>query len=194
MCTVGGWIGWIGTRSGTARRPGIPDTTAPPHTHRSLKAEHAIRTFKNHFIATLCTAATDFPPTIWDDMPPQMEIYLNHLLPYPSNVTVSAYAGLNGGAFDFSKHTIALIGTRLLIHDKPTARASWTPHGVSGFYLGPTLQHYHSYRAWSTATNTLSRGFPTTWPCQALPYMTYSFAQSMTCKKLFTNFLQPLRL
>ena len=27
MCTVGGRIGWIVTRSGTARRPGIPGTT-----------------------------------------------------------------------------------------------------------------------------------------------------------------------
>ena len=31
MCTVGGRIGWIGTRSGTARRPGIagPTTLGP---------------------------------------------------------------------------------------------------------------------------------------------------------------------
>ena len=43
---------------------------------------------------------------------------------------------------------------RLLIHDKPTSRASWAPHGVPGFYLGPALQHYRSYRAWSTITNT----------------------------------------
>ena len=27
MCTVGGRIGWIGTKSGTARRPGIADPT-----------------------------------------------------------------------------------------------------------------------------------------------------------------------
>ena len=27
MCTVGGRIGWIGTRSGTARRPGIAGPT-----------------------------------------------------------------------------------------------------------------------------------------------------------------------
>ena len=27
MCTEGGGIGWIVTRSGTARRPGIPGTT-----------------------------------------------------------------------------------------------------------------------------------------------------------------------
>ena len=84
----------------------------------------------------------------------QLEICLNHLLPYAPNVTVSAYAGLHGGAFDFAKHPIAPIGTRLLIHDKPTSRASWAPHGVPGFYLGPALQHYRSYRAWSTITNT----------------------------------------
>ena len=83
----------------------------PPHTHRSLKAERAIRTFKNHFIATLCTSAPDFPLTFWDDMLPQMEICLNHLLPYAPNIAVSAYAGLHGGAFDFSKHPIAPIGT-----------------------------------------------------------------------------------
>ena len=29
MCTVGGRIGWIGTRSGTARRPGIAGPTTP---------------------------------------------------------------------------------------------------------------------------------------------------------------------
>ena len=127
----------------------------PPHTHRSLKAERAIRTFKNHFIATLCTAAPDFPLNLWDDMLPQLEICLNHLLPYTPNVTVSAYAGIHGGAFDFAKHPIAPIGTRILIHDKPTSRASWAPHGVPGFYLGPALQHYRSYRAWATATNTM---------------------------------------
>ena len=61
----------------------------PPHTHRSLKAERAIRTFKNHFIATLCTAAPDFPLTLWDDMLSQIEICLNHLLPYAPNTSVS---------------------------------------------------------------------------------------------------------
>ena len=127
----------------------------PPHTHRSLKAERAIRTFKNHFIVTLCTAAPDFPLNLWDDILLQLEICLNHLLPYAPNVTVSAYAGLHGGAFDFAKHPIAPIGTRLLIHDKPTSRASWAPHGVLGFYLGPALRHYRSYRAWSTITNTV---------------------------------------
>ena len=128
----------------------------PPYTHQSLKAERAIRTFKNHFIATLCTAPTaapDFLLTLWDDMLPQLEICLNRLHLYAPNVTVSAYADLHGGAFDFAKHPIAPIGTCLLIHDKPTPRASWAPHGVPGFYLRPALQqlpcmvHHHQYGA-----------------------------------------------
>ena len=54
----------------------------PPHTHRSLKAERAIRTFKNHFIATLCTAAPDLPLTLWDEFLPQIEIQIisSHML------------------------------------------------------------------------------------------------------------------
>ena len=47
------------------------------------------------------------------------------------------------------------LGKRVLIHDKPTVRTSWAPHGVSEFYLGPALQHYRSYRVWSTTTNTV---------------------------------------
>ena len=49
-----------------------------PHTHRSLKAERAIRTLKNHFIFTLCTAAPEFPMALWDELLPQAEICLNH--------------------------------------------------------------------------------------------------------------------
>ena len=124
----------------------------PPHTHRSLKAERAIRTLKNHFIATLCTAAPEFPMTLWDELLPQAELCLNHLLPYSPNPSVSAYAGLHGGALDFARHPIAPAGTRILIHDKPSVRSSWAPHRVPGYYLGPALQHYRSYRVWSSTT------------------------------------------
>jgi len=37
----------------------------PPHCHRALRAERAIRSAKNHFIATLCTADEDFPMHMW---------------------------------------------------------------------------------------------------------------------------------
>ena len=43
MCTVGGRIGWIVTRSGTARRPGIAD----PTTTQGLPS-HAVAAAQGH--------------------------------------------------------------------------------------------------------------------------------------------------
>ena len=40
-----------------------------------------------------------------------------------------------------------------LIHDKPNTRASWAPHGIPGFYLGPALHHYRCYNVWAIPTN-----------------------------------------
>ena len=38
------------------------------------------------------------------------------------------------------------------MHEKPSQRGSWAPHGVDGFYLGPALQHYRCYRGWVVKT------------------------------------------
>jgi hypothetical protein len=46
----------------------------PPGLH-----QRAIRTFKNHFIAGLCTTAPDFPLTLWDQLLPQALMTLNLL-------------------------------------------------------------------------------------------------------------------
>lgn len=37
-----------------------------PHNHRVNAAERTIRTFKNHFIAGLCSTDPDFPMYLWD--------------------------------------------------------------------------------------------------------------------------------
>ena len=120
----------------------------PPGQHRSLKAERAIRTFKNHFIATLCTVSSNFPLNLWDKLLPQVELCLNHLIPYGPNPHLSAYEGLHGCNFDFRAHPIAPAGAKVLIHDKPSARESWAPHGVLGFYLGPSKHHYRCFDVW----------------------------------------------
>ena len=57
--------------------------------------------------------------------------------PLQANSAISAYAGFHGSSHDFRAHPIVPAGTRVLIHDKPSARGSWSPHGVAGFYLGP---------------------------------------------------------
>ena len=127
----------------------------PPSQHRALKAERAIRTFKNHAIATFCTTSKLFPMDIWDLLLPQILLCINHLTPFAPNPTVSAYAGLHGDQHDFRAHPIAPAGTRILVHDKPSNRASWAPHGVPGFYLGPASKHYRCYTVWVTPTNAV---------------------------------------
>jgi hypothetical protein len=51
----------------------------PPHIHRRNAAERAIRTFKNHFIAGLCSTDATFPLHLWDRLLPQAMISLNLL-------------------------------------------------------------------------------------------------------------------
>ena len=51
----------------------------PPHIHRRNAAERAIRTFKNHFIAGLCSLDPNFPMHLWDLLLPQAELTRNLL-------------------------------------------------------------------------------------------------------------------
>ena len=51
----------------------------PPNTHRSNAAEHAIPTFKAHFLSILAGVAPDFPRNLWDLLLPQTELTLNML-------------------------------------------------------------------------------------------------------------------
>ena len=120
---------------------GITYQLTPAGSHRRNIAEKAIQTFKNHFIAGLCSLPSEFPMNCWDKLIPQAEITLNLLRPSRVNPNLSAYAQLNG-AFDYSKTPLASPGMKVLAHVPPDKRLSWAPHAESGFYLGPALHHY----------------------------------------------------
>lgn len=124
----------------------------PPHQHRANKAERAIRDVKYHIIACLCTADPDFPLKLLEAMLPQMEITLNLLRPSALNPAISAYEGLYGAPYDLMAHPIVPIGVRVVVYEGPDQRASWAQHGVKGFYLGPSLQHHRTFRAWILST------------------------------------------
>ena len=126
----------------------------PANNHRANKAERGIRTGKNHLIAILCGTDKDFPVNEWDRVIPQAELTLNHLRPYSANPTVSAYQGTYGRSHDFVNQPIAPIGIKVLIHEAPNVRRTWAPHGVPGFYLGPSLQHHRSYRVYCSGTRS----------------------------------------
>jgi hypothetical protein len=61
------------------------------------------------------------------------------------NPKVSAYTHIYGH-YDFNQAPMAPTGTRVIAHENPKQRASWYPHGVDGWYLGPALDHCRCYR------------------------------------------------
>jgi hypothetical protein len=118
---------------------------APPRMHRRNAAERAIQTFKNHFIAGLCSVDPNFPLRLWDRLLPQATITLNLMRQSILNRKVSAYAQLYGHYY-FNQAPMAPPGTHVIAHEKAKQRASWDPHGVDGWYLGPAPDHYRGYR------------------------------------------------
>ena len=123
----------------------------PPHTHRRNAAERAIRTFKNHFLSVLATADPEFPVSEWDRLLPQAELTLNLLRNSRVNPRLSSYAYLFG-PFDFNTTPLAPAGTKVLVHEKPSQRASWAYHGVEGWYIGPSLHHYRCLKCYLPST------------------------------------------
>jgi hypothetical protein len=85
----------------------------PPHIHRRNPAERAIRTFKNHFVAGLCSTNSDFPLRLWDSLLPQAEITLNLLRAARINPHVSAYETLFG-KFDYNKNPLMPPGVKVV--------------------------------------------------------------------------------
>ncbi|MCK7513581.1 MAG: hypothetical protein MZV70_62540 [Desulfobacterales bacterium] len=63
------------------------------------------------------------------------------------NPKLSAYAQLHG-SYDFNRTPIAPPGIRVLVHDKPANRTTWSPHALDGWYTGPALDSYRCYRVW----------------------------------------------
>jgi hypothetical protein len=133
-----------------------------PHTvHLRDAAKRAIRTFKIHFIAGLCSTDRNFPLHLWDRLLPQALLSLNLLRSSRINPKLSAWAQVHG-SFDFNRTPLAPPGTRVLIHEPSTVRETWAPHAVEGWYLGPAPLHYWCYTIWADATsaeriaNTLS--------------------------------------
>jgi hypothetical protein len=123
----------------------------PPHNHQANAAERAIATFKEHFIAAFATVDQLCPLQLWDEFLPQVELTLNMLRFSRRNPKISANQEVYG-AFDFNKTPLAPLGTKALIYDDPTSRASWAPHATDGYYVGPAPHHYRCLRFYIPAT------------------------------------------
>jgi hypothetical protein len=67
-----------------------------PHNHWVNATEHAIQTFKAHFIIALATTDSKFPLQLWDGLTSQVENTLNMLCPSCFNLAKSAYKAIHG--------------------------------------------------------------------------------------------------
>ena len=75
---------WLATTS-------IKLELTPVAQHRTNKAERAISTWKDHFIATLATTDPDCPLSLWEDFVEQAELKLNCMRVSPVNPSLLAW-------------------------------------------------------------------------------------------------------
>ncbi len=127
----------------------------PPYVKNPNRAERAIRTAKNHLIATRAGFHPDCPPTIiLDRCLFQIEMTLNIVRPYDYDPGLSAYEGIHGTTFNFVQHAIAPVGAKVLTWDAPDHRGTWADHGVPAVYLGPAPDHLRSFEVWVPNTSS----------------------------------------
>jgi hypothetical protein len=125
----------------------------PPYLHRQNSAERAIRSFKDHLIAGLCSTDKSFPMHFWDRILPQAVITLNMLRTSRINPKIPAATHLFG-QYDFNRAPMAPPGTIIIAHETSGRRRTWAPHGKDGWYIGPALEHYRCYTVYITKTRS----------------------------------------
>ena len=116
----------------------IDHQLAPPYDHRTNPAVKAIDTVKSHFVTGLASVDPTFLLHLWCRLIPYAALTLNLLRQSNVNSNLSAYAQVHGN-FDFNKTPLAPPGCRILSFESPTQRATWSPHGVDGWYIGPAM-------------------------------------------------------
>ena len=85
----------------------------PPFVKNPNRAERAIRTAKNHIIATRAGFHPDCPHTYLDKCLTQIELTLNIVRPFDYDPTKSAYEGLTRCSYNFDQHPIASVGAKV---------------------------------------------------------------------------------
>ena len=56
------------------------------------------------------------------------------------------------GAFDFNRTPLGPLGTKVIVHEKPSVHESYARHSAPGWYFGPATHHYRCYRTYITET------------------------------------------
>ena len=126
-----------------------------PGNHRTLPAERAIQTFKNHVISTIGGYHPECPLQIWSHTLQAMEYTLNQLHPYGPNPSISAYHGIMGHKYDHSRYPLHPLGSLALAFTPSDSREAWSVHGLKGFIAGPAYRHYRNQNIYVMSTSSI---------------------------------------
>ena len=58
------------------------------------------------------------------------------------------------GTYNFNRYPLAPPGTQVVVHAKPSDRASWGFHGRDGWTIGSSLEHYRCIKSYIPATKS----------------------------------------
>ena len=119
--------------------------------HGINATERAVRKFKNHFIAALCTVHPLFPLYLWERLLPQVIMTLNMLRRYQLNPKLSAYKQVDI-IHNVERTPLAPLVRKVQIRKKPHKRLTYAPHSVGGWYLVPAVHHYICYTCYNIDT------------------------------------------
>ena len=137
--------------------------------HRRNAAERAIQTWKNHFLAGIATLDPNFPIQEWDRLLPQCGITINLLRSSRRQPNLSSYVATFGN-FNFNQTPLAPPGTCVLVHKTTEKRSSFAPHGIDGWYIGPSLDHYRCYNCYIPSTAGTRDAISVDWFPHQIPF------------------------
>jgi hypothetical protein len=139
------------------RKKGIEVQLVPPGSHRANKAERAIQSFKKTLIAALATADPDFPIDALYYIDEHLEICINLLRQSHENRLLSAWEQLNGIPYDINRWPLIPFGAKGLVYENAADRPLGTfgPHGVVGFYIGTSHDHFGCYKMYIPQTKAV---------------------------------------
>eukprot|EP00957_Ditylum_brightwellii_P194744 14834102-Ditylum_brightwellii.AAC.1 len=92
-------------------------------------------------MASLATWHPNFPIAEWDRLIEQENHPLNLLRTSRTNPNLSAYAYIFA-QYNFNAHPLTPPGTQAIIHKKTGTQGSFDYHGVDGWTIGPSMEHY----------------------------------------------------
>ena len=140
------WQWNIKTHKGFHRRTKTQLTKL--HHQKSIDQTQWNKRFKHTNITLksgLASLPRELPIAFWCRLLYQCNTTINMLWPCRQNPKLSAYEALEG-AFYFVRTPWAPPGMKVFAHIKPYKRASWGFNSITGWYLGPAVKHYRSYK------------------------------------------------